>query len=176
MDGYEQAKAFHHVFNPVTTKSPHSLDVKDMSSRIDFKLEELVELVAATAQGNQQIFDELIIKMHQDIDKAVLKNKKKLIEKGNEENLLAQQVDALLDLLYFTYGSFVLMGVDPRPLQKIVHEANMGKLFPDGKPHYDKITGKVLKPDNWEKDYAPEPKIREELRNQKKKQGEREFV
>ena len=42
----------------------------------------------------------------------------------------------------------------------------MGKLFPDGQPLYDPITHKVLKPDNWEHDYAPEEKIKQEIQRQ----------
>ncbi|MEL5940080.1 HAD family hydrolase, partial [Tetragenococcus halophilus] len=75
--------------------------------------------------------------------------------------------DALADIMYFTYGSFVLLGVDPQPIMDIVHQANMGKVFPDGKPHYDKKTNKVLKPANWEAYIAPEGKITKELQRQK---------
>lgn len=37
------------------------------------------------------------------------------------------QVDALIDTLYLTYGSFVLMGVDPEEVFEIVHRANMSE-------------------------------------------------
>ena len=43
------------------------------------------------------------------LDKAAEKVAKKTPAKQN----LVGQVDALIDTLYFTYGSFVLMGVDP---------------------------------------------------------------
>ena len=42
----------------------------------------------------------------------------------------------------------------------------MGKLFPDGKPHYDPVTNKVLKPENWQMEYAPESKIAAEIQRQ----------
>ena len=58
------------------------------------------------------------------------------------------------------------MGVDPEYLFEIVHRANMGKLFPDGKAHFDPITHKILKPDDWEENYAPEPAIKKELERQ----------
>ena len=41
--------------------------------------------------------------------------------------------------------------------QDIVQRANMAKLWPDGKPHYNPKDGKVIKPAGWE---DPEPKIR----------------
>lgn len=59
------------------------------------------------------------------------------------------------------------MGVNPTPIFNIVHKANMGKLFPDGRPRYRPDNGKVMKPDNWEQDFAPEPKIKAEIINQK---------
>jgi len=82
------------------------------------------------------------------------------------EKTLVGQVDALIDTLYFTYGSFVLMGVDPERIFEIVHQANMGKIFPDGKAHFDPVTHKILKPDNWKEKYAPEPAIKKELERQ----------
>lgn len=86
--------------------------------------------------------------------------------KDHPETPLVGEVDALTDLLYLTYGSFVLMGVDPKPLFDTVHEANMGKIFPDGKAHFDPVTHKILKPDDWEEHFAPEPSIRRELDSQ----------
>ena len=52
------------------------------------------------------------------------------------------------------------MGVDPEEVFEIVHRANMGKIFPDGKAHFDPVTHKILKPDDWEEKYAPEPAIK----------------
>lgn len=86
--------------------------------------------------------------------------------KKHPESPLVGQVDALIDLLYLTYGSFVLMGVDPSGVFDIVHAANMGKTFPDGKAHFDPVTHKILKPDDWEKRFAPEPAIKREVDRQ----------
>ena len=44
----------------------------------------------------------------------------------------------------------------------------MGKIFPDGKAHFDPVTHKILKPDDWEEKYAPEPAIKKELQRQLK--------
>ena len=62
---------------------------------------------------------------------------------------LTKQVDAMLDLMYFTLGTLVCMGVkDPQALFDEVHKTNMSKLFPDGKPHY-REDGKVIKPEGF---------------------------
>lgn len=116
----------------------------------------------AASQGNQKVFDQSIRNLHLAIDKA----RDKVISKDHPETPLVGEVDALTDLLYLTYGSFVLMGVDPKPLFDTVHEANMGKIFPDGKAHFDPVTHKILKPDDWEEHFAPEPSIRRELDSQ----------
>ena len=42
----------------------------------------------------------------------------------------------------------------------------MGKIFPDGKAHFDPVTHKILKPDNWKEKYAPEPAIKKEIERQ----------
>ena len=57
---------------------------------------------------------------------------------------------------------------DPEEVFEIVHRANMGKIFPDGKAHFDPVTHKILKPDDWEEKYAPEPAIKKELDRQLK--------
>ncbi|MFR9651594.1 MAG: HAD family hydrolase [Rikenellaceae bacterium] len=68
-----------------------------------------------------------------------------------------EQADAMIDLIYFALGTMVEMGLEPQELFEIVQHANMSKLFPDGKPHYNPKDGKVLKPEGWE---DPAPKIR----------------
>lgn len=172
LDNYEQAKAFHQVFDPVTQTTPHPLNQTETTHRMGFKAEEMVEFLYATAKGDAGVFEQLVADLHVNIDRA----KEKMIMKQEleaqnvtEDQLLVGQVDAMLDLLYFINGTFVRMGVDPRPLSEIVHQANMGKVFPDGSPHYDEHTGKVLKPENWEEDYAPEGKLHRELIRQKNK-------
>ena len=103
--------------------------------------------------------------LHSAIDRAAIK----VQSKEHPETPMVGQVDALTDLLYFTYGSFVLMGVDPQPIFETVHESNMGKMFPDVKAHFDPVTHKVLKPADWEKHYAPEAAIKKELDKQLQK-------
>ncbi len=68
-----------------------------------------------------------------------------------------EQADAMIDLIYFALGTMVEMGLEADELFDIVQRANMAKLFPDGKPHYNPKDGKVIKPEGWE---DPAPKIR----------------
>ena len=68
-----------------------------------------------------------------------------------------EQADAMIDLMYFALGTLVEMGLEADELFDIVQTANMAKLWPDGKPHYNPKDGKVIKPEGWE---DPAPKIR----------------
>lgn len=163
MKPFEMTEEFHRVFDSQGAKEPTAFSMERGQNRVGFKIEELVEFLYATSEGDQEVFEKALEAMHQGIEKAKHKIQSKALL---VEDPLVEQVDALTDLLYFIYGSFSLMGVDPEPMMAIVHQANMGKLFPDGQPHYDPITKKVLKPDQWERDFSPEAKIRAELNRQ----------
>ena len=172
---FNKVKEFHGVMDERTQEEPVAWSNQDALHRADFKLEELVEFLQAASSSEEQ-FDQAVSQLHAALDKAHAKAK----SKGVARHSLTGQVDALIDMLYLTYGSFVLMGVDPERLFDIVHRANMGKIFPDGKAHFDPDTHKILKPDDWEKNYAPEPAIRSELnrqirayRNRKKQESEK---
>ena len=65
-----------------------------------------------------------------------------------DSDTVEEQADAMIDLIYFAVGTLVEMGVPPQKLFDIVQEANMSKIWPDGKPHFRK-DGKVIKPEGW---------------------------
>lgn len=66
-----------------------------------------------------------------------------------EADEIVEQADAMIDLIYFALGTLVEMGIKPDKLFDIVHQANMSKLWPDGKPHYGP-DGKTIKAPTWE--------------------------
>ncbi|MHC5247682.1 pyrophosphohydrolase domain-containing protein [Enterococcus sp. LJL90] len=160
---FEMAEEFHDTFDPRKPLKPTAFNEADALHRTGFKAEELVEFLYAAAGNDQKKFQDFVTTLHQSIDLA----KEKVLAKNEPvTDSLVGQVDALTDLLYFIYGSFSLMGVNPETIIEIVHQANMGKLFPDGRPHYDPVTNKVMKPANWQTDFAPEAKIAAELQRQ----------
>jgi len=61
-----------------------------------------------------------------------------------------EQVDAMVDLIYFALGTLVEIGAPPEEIFKIVQSANMNKLWGDGKPRFRESDSKVIKPANWE--------------------------
>ena len=163
-ENFNQVKEFHALMDGRTEEEVRVYDRQEASHRSDFKLEEIVEFLRSSV-ASEEDFDLAIADLHRALDKAASKVRKK----HPAQKSLVGQVDALVDVLYLTYGSFVLMGVDPKPLFDIVHRANMGKVFPDGQAHFDPVTHKILKPDDWEEKYAPEPHIKEEVRRQEER-------
>lgn len=79
-----------------------------------------------------------------------------------EEQDIVEQADAMIDVMYFALGTLVEMGIEPKNLFDIVQNANMSKLWSDGKPHY-KADGKVMKPEGWE---DPHEKLVDEIKKQ----------
>lgn len=65
-------------------------------------------------------------------------------------NNLEDQCDALIDIIYFALGGFAELGVEPQRIFEIVHQANMAKLFEDGRPRHRPTDGKVAKPPHWQ--------------------------
>lgn len=94
------------------------------------------------------------------------------IEEFLEAGDVSDQADAMIDLIYFALGTMVEMGVRPEALFEIVHRANMDKLFPDGKPHYN-ASSKVIKPDGWR---DPKPILEEAIARQMKTQAEQSIT
>lgn len=163
-NNFNRVRDFHILMNGQVQEVPQEYDGETAVHRVGFKLEELVEFLYAASESEED-FHGRIAQLHQQLDKAV----EKVCSKRLVGVSMRDQVDALLDILYFTYGSFVLMGVDPEPIFHLVHAANMGKIFPDGRAHFDPVTHKILKPDDWEERFAPEGKIQEELKRQMKR-------
>lgn len=88
-----------------------------------------------------------------------------------EAETIQDQADAYLDILYFALGGFVELGLMPQDLFDHVHQANMGKLHFDenGKPYVKRDEnngGKIMKPERWQQDFAPEPRIIGEIERQ----------
>ncbi|WP_141431925.1 HAD family hydrolase [Bacillus sp. 03113] len=80
-----------------------------------------------------------------------------------ESDELVDQSDAMIDLIYLAIGTLVEIGVKPEALFEIVHNANMSKLWPDGKPRTNPETGKIIKPPTF---VRPEPLLQAEIERQ----------
>ncbi|MFT8322542.1 MAG: HAD family hydrolase [Bacillus sp. (in: firmicutes)] len=161
---YYMVKEFHQAFGHAVAEKPKAIDEKTALNRAVWTGEEIVEFLYATANGNEEEFKQLYAKFLAGLNKAA---DKIVSQKKTVDDVLVAQMDALTDIEYFNQGSFVIAGVEPFPLFKIVQDANMGKLFEDGKPRFRAEDGKIIKPPHWEEEFAPEPKLKEEIERQK---------
>lgn len=135
-------RAFHEAFGHPVAEIPMPITPERAEKRAGWVQDEAEELVADT----ERLVDE--------------------VEQGQSDvaDLIAVQVDAALDAIYFSLGTVVELGLDLDPFWKIVQEANMAKLHNiDGKMCAVTRGGKVVKPDGWE---DPHPKIVAEVRRQ----------
>ncbi|WP_337033233.1 hypothetical protein [Paenibacillus illinoisensis] len=151
---YEQVKEFHKAFNQEMPTVPTALSSNDEVGAVKYYMNHLSYVCKDMKTDG--------------LGGEVIKRSSWMLEElieFMEAKSLEDQVDALTDLIYFAIGTFTLMGVKPEPFFNIVHDANMGKLHEDGKPKFDQ-QGKIVKPTGWTDKYAPEPKIREELKRQ----------
>ncbi len=74
---------------------------------------------------------------------------------------LADQADALVDLIYYILHIACKQGINLDPLFKIVHRANMAKVAAGVQRRAD---GKIMKPPDWQ---PPEPLLAAELERQR---------
>lgn len=92
----------------------------------------------------------------------LIANVAKFLEAGD----VTSQAEACINVIYSALETLVEMGVQPNNLFQIVQDANMAKLWKDGKPHYN-VDGKVIKPEGWE---DPHEKLEREILRQYKNQ------
>lgn len=64
------------------------------------------------------------------------------------QEALIELAKELADLLYVTYGTAEELGIPLQDIFNTVHRSNMGKIWKDGKVHYNKL-GKVIKPPEY---------------------------
>ncbi|WP_145413468.1 HAD family hydrolase [Paenibacillus xylanexedens] len=157
---FMKVRDFQKAFNCPAPEVPTPLSDAQAMNRASFSAEEGIELLFATAMDREKFKD-----MYKEFLTRLNKSYEKQLKKEFPPTKLIGQVDALIDQKYFAEGGLVETGVIPDAIFNHVHEANMGKIWDDGKAHYDEY-GKIIKPANWEKDYAPEPKIAEEITRQ----------
>lgn len=95
------------------------------------------------------------------------------LDEFDNADTLVDQADAMIDLIYLALGTLVEMGVQPERLFRVVHEANMSKLWDDGKPRFREGDGKVLKPPHF---VRPEPLLEKEIKLQQLKADMQGFI
>lgn len=158
---FNGVKEFHQAFEHLVGETPTAIPVEVATKRAVWTAEELIEFLHASVAGDVDAFNIVLLQFLDGVEAAV--DKQLAVGSIPKDQVLIAQMDALTDISYFNYGSFVVAGVDPQPLFDIVQAANMAKLGPDGKPIKRPSDGKIMKPDNW---VAPEPLLEAEIKRQ----------
>lgn len=160
----------HKAFNHPVATIPAPMSLERAVDRKVWGAEEQIEFLHASS-SNVEEFKKAVHTYLEGLQEAFQKSLEKPFP-GNDFDRLVAQVDALTDESYFVNGDFVEIGIVPSIPFNIVHNANMGKLHidEDGNTYakYREEDGKIQKPENWEKDFAPESKLLEEVLRQLK--------
>jgi energy-coupling factor transport system permease protein len=186
---YNEVKKFHQAFNHPVGDCPTPLDFETRMRRGLWILEEVIEGIVSASVHKQigllkQIpegqegdlgvmvsneLEDVVARIYDVAQLGVKKASDTILKDVNSELFgnftdLKDQVDADVDVLYFTLGNLVQMGVKPQKIFEAVQKANMGKLHEDGKPRYDSANGnKIVKPATWK---SPDDDIEQELARQ----------
>lgn len=161
---YHLVKEFHEKFQHPLSDSPTVMDFDTAYNRSKWVLEELIEHLASTDIEKLHYVRE---RLHRDldtmIDTEITKAKNSKTTKRTQDVLL-NQIDALVDQLYFVYGSFVVQGVDPKRPFEIVHNFNMDKLDNGEIVYKDAEMTKIGKRVGW---LPPDEELKKEINYQK---------
>lgn len=163
---FDQVKEFQEAFGHPVADTPTTMDLKRAVPRTVWTAEEVIAEYLHASSDNEEEFlqacDDLIV----GLEKAKQKSLAMDYYADGVDRLVAQS-DALTDGLFFIFGSFVELGVKPKPLFDIVQKANMSKLFTleDGTKYakYRPEDGKILKSPDF---FAPEGKLAAEIKRQ----------
>ena len=164
---YNEVRRFHQAFEHPISNSPIPLLDERVVPRTVWTGEELVEFLHAGSESEEE-FESRFNAFIEGLHKAKEKSLNEGFHELSDPDLITAQADALVDALYFIYGSFVEMGVLPDKIFDAVQSSNMSKLFKDeetGKLYakYRESDGKILKSENF---FPPEGKIKEEIEGQ----------
>jgi len=157
---FQLVKDFHIAFKHPAPSKPTPMSYDTAYNRSKWVIEEVIEHLHATdhislKEGKDELLEDISLM----IDKELQKNE---VPQSYEECLIAQ-TDALIDQLYFVYGSLVTQGVRPEKLFEIVNSYNMDKLQ-DGEIVYkDEEKKKIGKREGW---LPPDEEIKEEILKQ----------
>jgi predicted HAD superfamily Cof-like phosphohydrolase len=120
---------------------PSPLNKEEVNFIIRMIKSELWELAVTVSDNNDEAL--VLISSISDIDTNP--NYKK---PTSETSLIAEQVDAFVDIYYYSLNALSKKGINMEPVFQEVHKANMNKRFGDGKFHR-RDDGKIIKPEEW---------------------------
>ena len=153
---YEHVKEFTEGTGTVCPDKPVAMSKEQVMFLSKMILDEVMEFTA-TVCGPEESKNTL---------KEFIDNSKDLprgdYTQGSVEQI-SEQVDALVDIYYYSLNAATKVGQDMSAVFKIVHKANMAKRVPETGKFIKREDGKILKPVGWKP-----PNIVKEIEKQMK--------
>lgn len=115
-----------------------------MSDTNSFKVKRFMEAFGQEVKNVPEFPDEQVCQLRIDLIEEELNELKEAIENKD----IVEVADALVDILYVTYGAAHSFGIPIETCFNIVQASNMSKLGEDGKPIY-REDGKIMKGPNY---------------------------
>ena len=123
-------------------KTPQEMTPAEVDLVCRLVLEELLELQATVRPSKDA---KRSLKLEIDGGKTLPLTK----YEENDPKKIADQADALVDVLYFVHNAGAKSGLDLSAVFRIVHEANMRKRDPKTGVFARREDGKIIKPEGW---------------------------
>jgi len=154
---YENVKEFTEGTGNVCPDKPVAMSKEQVLFLSKMVLDEVMEFMA-TVCGSEESKNALkeFIDNSEDLSKGDY-------TEGSVEQI-SEQVDALVDIYYYSLNAATKVGQDMSSVFKVVHQANMNKRDPETGKFIKREDGKILKPVGWKP-----PNIIKEIERQMKK-------
>lgn len=140
---YDAVKEFTEESNNIKCPTkPEKMNKEDVQFLLKMVLSELTELAQTVTTSYEEALD--MVKNSLDVDPS------KHPEYHSDEEIIADQGDAMVDAWYYMLNSATKRGIDLSKIFDEVHGANMRKKDPEtGKFIRRESDGKILKPSGW---------------------------
>ncbi len=131
-----------HTYNQPLPIKPEKLNRKEVEFLVSMILSETNELLQTVCDDMEDCKQTTLKCMNVDIKKEIAKY-------DNDEEICADQADAMMDIIYYILNSATKKSINLDNVFEEVHNANMNKRDPTTGKFIIREDGKVTKPDNW---------------------------
>ena len=123
--------------------NPHKMTKDEVFFLTKMIIDEIMELTSTVAESKES--KEILIKMINDS-----KNIKQCNSEISDIEIIAQQVDFVVDVYYYSLNAMAKCGINASTVFNLVHTANMNKRDPVTKLFIRRAEdNKILKPNGW---------------------------
>jgi len=155
---YEKVVEFTKAAEQDITPVPTSFNKDETHFLVKMMLDEIMELMATVDEPHEAKYQ--MIKM-------ITESKDLPKEKGEEYEIIASQVDALVDCLYYSLNGCAKKNIDFSSVFDVVHESNMSKRDIESGKFLKREDGKIIKPLGYKEANIKEEILRQITENSK---------